>query len=184
MALKGNYRTILIAITGIILAVATYLVVYHPELRWHVILVVFGLFAGTITSYYYYQQFEMEGMKLELPSNESVILESSGSGIMLQVTKYAGSQIGVSNPINVILYLTDKNIIAEPTDVEAFLEEGEPFVFIISLDDILSFSHEKRVLSNYLRVAFIDGLGDEQNVLLFTGADTDKWIENLSDIIA
>lgn len=184
MDVRIDFRKILLVLALISVAVTAYAYLYLPARLPEAVLVSVGLLGGAAVSYYYYQTYEMEGMKLELPLGESVILETKGANTSIQVPKMVGGFVGVGSPIPVNLYLTDRNILAEPVEAEEYLEEGNTFVFMVDVKSILRFSHEKKVLADYIRVTFEDENGDVREVLLFTGKDTLKWIENLQELIA
>jgi len=169
---------------ALVIVFVLFVVVYLPGWRGDVIVVSLGIILGFVGAFYYYESFIAKERSIEFGPDEKLLLETKASNVYLNVPKMVGGFMGEGPPIRVNLYLTDQSIVAEPLEYSDFDEEGRFFVFHIAHGNILRFSHEKKMRSNYLRIAFLGMQSEEHEVLLFPGADTEKWVENLQNLLA
>jgi len=158
---------------------------YLPENRGRVLLTASGIIVGSFIAYYLYFSFQSEKKFINLAPGEEIILETRGGNVYATAPKFEGGFISDGPPSRVNLFLTNRAIIAEPLDFHEFNEKGEMFVFYIPLTDILNFTHERKILSDYIRLSFVPRQtpGEQREILLFPGKESEKWIMQLRTLL-
>ncbi len=186
MATKGKKlsrrNTVLIVGVAVVLLLAVgSVVIYTSENRimslFSVVLILLGLAVGMFFVPHTFESFEKTAPEIELGAGEEVILETKstgGSTILFPSTRMGF--IGKEPPMSVNLYLTNLGIIAEPSGTGAA-------IFYVPLFRINQYADEQRLLAKYIRIFYLDE-GVEKEVLLFTGSETDRWMETLDRLLA
>lgn len=133
-----------------------------------------GIGLGIIVSVHLLENID-ETKTLELDEEEELLLDTSDTKgrVFVSVPDEAGGFIGKGNPVEVRLYLTNVNILAEPPNT------GE-CILCIPLFSITNFNLEKRLTAEYIRVSYMDINGEPAEVLLFPGMDAKVWNQELS----
>lgn len=170
------------AIAVIIITVA--LVVLFPNQRLNLILILVGLLMGAYAAFYLYHSFSTPPRELIFPQDEEIIKKNVDGRIYITVPTNTGGFIPKTAPTLVNLYLTNYALVAEPTDLSTFDEEGRFYVFSIPLNTIVNFKPEKKLLAEYIRLSFTKSDGTIQEIILHTDTETQSWIEAISQIMS
>lgn len=179
----GYLNNVLLAavVLGVLLVILAFF--FFRERLFQITAIFIGLIVGILTAYYYYGLFSAEDKELVLGDGEKVLVETSNPRSFISVPKVQGGFEAAGPPIRVNLFLTNKAIIAEPLDYQDFNEEGQPYFFHVNHSTITRLSHESRFMSDYIRVTFIGLNSQENDVLIFAGEDTGKWVGELNKIL-
>jgi len=175
LLLKGMVFTIVVAAIALILL---------PNKRLDIILITLGVFMGLLAVFYLYHSFSAPPRELILPAGENVIKKNVEGKYYVILPMAEGGFIGKTAPVNVNLYLTNKALIAESTDLSAFEQSNQYYVLSIPLATIVNFKAEKKFLAEYIRLAFTNTEGFRQEMLIHTGSETNEWVQAISETLS
>lgn len=171
-ASKGKrvvYGVILVVVITVILA-STLSYYTGNNLALNIFLVIVGLGAGSVLSYFMYLSFTTE-QTLELHPDEEVILESE-ENVYITPRDDTGSVHTEVSIMNGKVYLTNIGILVEQPNT------GVCILYIPHVD-IQYFSKQK----NALKVQFEDANGEFMQVDILLGKDVDQWLQRLADAV-
>lgn len=148
-----------------------------------VLMIFTGLTLGVVAAFYYHASFSAEDRELVLGPDEHVILETTHGNSFVVVPSVDGGMIGNNPPLKVNLFLTNKGLVAEPLEVQEFDDEGRLYYFQINHTDIKRIHHESNFMSDYIRLGYTAPNMQEQEILIFAGEDTHKWVDELTNLL-
>lgn len=164
--------------------VASVLSFFFMKDRFLSVLTIFtGLTLGVVAAFYYHASFSAEDRELVLGPDEHVILETTHGNSFVVVPSVDGGMIGNNPPLKVNLFLTNKGLVAEPLEVQEFDDEGRLYYFQINHTDIKRIHHESNFMSDYIRLGYTAPNMQEQEILIFAGEDTHKWVDELTNLL-
>lgn len=184
LADESKYSDLLVKSVVIVTVLSAALVILFPQHRLDFILILFGLLMGAVAAFYLYHSFSAPPRELVMPEGEEVVKKDVDRKIYLTVPMNNGGFIGRMPPLPVNLYLTNKALVAEPTDLSAFDEEGRYYVLSIPFEMIVNFSPEKKLFAEYIRLTFTSVDGINQEVLLHTNEKTSEWVDALTQFVS
>lgn len=171
----NRVRTGMIIVLVVVFLAIAYAIMQGGSIAIDFILIMSGITLGVFAAYILYHNLSNERV-LEFDENEEVLIETRDKGnTFIQILDDIGDFIGKESPINVNMYLTNRGILAEPPGT------GQA-VFFAPFYSIRSFNLERKFLSKYIRLNYVDINGEVAEALLFIGDDTDKWVEKLNEI--
>ncbi|MFH1835118.1 MAG: hypothetical protein ABH851_02895 [Methanobacteriota archaeon] len=176
-----NYVLIAVIILGLISGAYTFF--FSKENFTFTLLVFTGLVLGVITAYYYYESFSSEDKRLILNPDENILIESSNPQTYISVPSAKVGFLTNTPPLKVNLFLTDKGIVIEPVDVQEFDDEGKLYYLHIYHHDIMAMKPESNFMSDYIRLKYKGPNMEDQEILIFAGEDTHKWVDELTTIL-
>jgi hypothetical protein len=177
---EAKYSGLLLKSAVAAIVISVVLVFLFPQYRLDFILILVGLLMGAVTAFYLYHSFSAPPRELIFPEGEQVVKKNVDGKIYLTIPMTTGGFIGKTAPATVNLYLTNRAIVAEPTELSAFDEEGRYFVFSIPLLNIVNFKPEKKLFAEYIRLTFVNTSGINQEILLHTDTETHEWVDAIS----
>lgn len=164
---KLDYKGIAV-LTVIALVLAVF---YSLVSGMNIFLCIISMIIAVFGSFIIFASFFEEEKPVKLGEGETMILRTLDRGYLMHPKKLGGF-MSKKTERDLNIYLTNKRILARKSSGE--------YVFDQPLTAIEKVNPEKRIMSRYLRVRYLDQ-GREKDTLLFVG-DTDLWMKRLAGV--
>ena len=123
-------------------------------------------------SYYVFMSFLKEEKPPELLEGESIILRTLDKGRLI-FPRGIGKFLGRETQADLSIYLTNRRIIVN--------SRANGQVLSIPLPSIKNYGKEKKVMTNYIRLSYVDENGKDKDALMIVG-NPDRWIHRMAEL--
>ena len=156
---------------GVLLAISVFLGMIYSFFIGNFILALFAMVIAVFGTYFIMSSFFEEEKPVDLLPGERMVLRTLDRGYIMFPQKKGGFFTKESKA-DLSIYLTTKRIMAMRNSGEKAIDQP--------LESILDIQPEKRLMTRYLRIRYLEK-GKEKDALLFVG-DVDLWLERLSGL--
>ena len=137
----------------------------------NIVLAIFSMTIAVFASFFLLSSFFEEEKPVTLFPGEKMIIRTMDRGYLM-LPKKKGGFLTSNTERDLSIYLTDKRLFARKSSGKEVFEQP--------LQAITGVVTEQKILTNYIRVTYVEK-GIEKQVLLFVG-DTDLWTKRLAEL--